>query len=84
LADDGWESLVKNIESYNDALTKNAKGTKAYTTALNNMTKDVKKIFGNSKAVTKDFVERNKALINDMANGVEGAAEDVEEAILRE
>jgi hypothetical protein len=83
MADDGWTSFNKSAKDNIKAMKEGVKGTKAYSTALNTLTKDIKNIFGGSKAVTQDFVEKNLDLIEQMNEGVEGAAEKVEEAVLR-
>jgi len=83
MAENGLTNFNKTALDNIDTMKNSKKGTKEYSDSLGELTKDVKHIFGNSKAVTEKFVEDNLGLIEDMANGVEGSAEEVEENILR-
>jgi hypothetical protein len=78
-----WEDL-SGAQKENIALLKSGqKQNSKYGSALKGVTKDIKKIFGDSLKDTEKFVEENIALIEKMANGEEGAAEAVEEAFLK-
>lgn len=78
-----WDDLTSSQSDNISMIKKGEKANINYKTGLQAVMKDVKTIFNNSEHVTESFVEENIDLIEDMANGVEGAAEKVEEAVLR-
>lgn len=78
-----WDDLTSSQSDNISMIKKGEKANVNYKTGLQAVMKDVKTIFNNSEHVTETFVEDNIDLIEDMANGVEGAAEKVEEAVLR-
>jgi len=63
-------------------LKKGQKDTYEYFETLSSVTKNVKAIFGGTKAVSKELVEAHLADIEKMANGDMEAAERVEAAVL--
>jgi len=78
-----WNSLTSSQKDNISMIKNGEKANVNYASGLKSVMQNVKTIFGNSKAVTADFVEENIDLIEDMSNGVEGAAEKVEEKVLR-
>lgn len=81
--ENAWSDLT-GAQTENIALLKTGqKQNTKYSSALKAVTKDIKKIFGDSLNDTEKFVEDNAELIEKMAKGEEGAAEAVEEAFLR-
>ena len=77
-----WKDLFETQASNIAILEKGRKGTAEYQTALTNLTKTVKKVFGGAAAVTEEFVEEHLADIEKMAQGDEDAVERVEDALL--
>ena len=56
-AEKGFENLSDTWSDNYKSLTTLNKGSNQYSKALTEVTKDVKKMFGNSSAVTERFVE---------------------------
>ena len=73
-------SLADSIEDNADALKKGEKGGKEYQKALDKIAAEAKAVFGEN--YTKEFVEENLPLFLDWAEGVEGSADKIRDALL--
>ena len=78
--DDLTESQAENIQM----IKKQEKANAKYPAGLKKVTKDVKKIFGDSEKVTEAFVEEHIDLIEKMVQGDLEAAEELEGELLKD
>lgn len=81
-AEKGFENLSDTWSDNYKSLTTLNKGSNQYSKALTEVTKDVKKMFGNSSAVTERFVEDHLDEIGKMVDGDKKAAQDIETALI--
>jgi len=72
--------LADTIADNADALKDSNKESKQYEKALDKITDAAKEAFGDN--ITKEFVEENLELFKKFAEGSEGSADDIREAIL--
>lgn len=82
MAQEGWTSLATKQKDALKTIAKGQQNDLKYVDSLQSVANDVKKIFGNSKAATADFVKDHIKDIQKMANGDTKAAERVERALL--
>lgn len=82
-ATDGWKELGSMQKSTFKILNSGKTSNTEYIASTQKVQSALKKIFGDSKAITADFVKNHLKEIQRMAKGDKKAGEELEEAILR-
>ena len=83
-ADKRFDSLTQTYKDNADALKTEKKGSREYGLALANLTKTAKTAFNNNDKITEDFVDKHLDLFKDYAEGVDGAEDNIREAMFED
>jgi len=82
-AAEGWDSLYNSQKDNIKAVKEGNVANESYRKGIKSLTTDLKKVFGNSSAVTEKFVKDHIDDIEKMSKGDKKAAESVERALLQ-
>lgn len=82
-AAEGWESLYNSQKDNIKAVKEGNVANESYRKGVKSLATDLKKVFGNSSAVTEQFVKDHIDDIEKMSKGDKKAAESVERALLQ-